>query len=124
MKTVLKHGNVVHQTCTKTQLTKENKQKDHSDSPGSLTVPSGFKKSHATVEEEAEDDTDVRQESQSVPALPVAGGNTGQIPKVRSINHALLAWLISFQDQHQNESHLPLLQISSSKHEQVTRRAW
>ena len=96
-KTVPKCGNAVHQTNTKTQSTKEKKRKDCSDSPGLQTAPSGEKKSCVTVEEDAEDDTDVRQESQSAPASPVSGGNTGQIPKVCSINHALPAWLISFQ---------------------------
>ena len=108
-KTVPKCGNAVHQTDTKTQSTKEKKRKDLSDSLGSLTAPSGSKKSRVTVKEDMEDNTDVRQESQSAPAPPVTGGNTGQIPKVRSISHALLAWLISFQDQHEDESHLPLL---------------
>ena len=80
MEPVPKRGNAVHQTCTKIQLTKEMKQKDHSDSPGLLTAPSGSKKSRAMVEEDMEDDTHVRQESQSAPGPPVTGGNTGQIP--------------------------------------------
>ena len=116
MEPVPKRGNAVHQTCTKIQLTKEMKQKDHSDSPGLLTAPSGSKKSRAMVEEDMEDDTHVRQESQSAPGPPVTGGNTGQIPTVCSINHPLLAWLISFQDQHKDKSHPPLLRIISSKH--------